>query len=167
MKKIAVILIAVVLTSCGGGGSSASAPTPSYTVSVTATGIPASASVDLYNNGGDALTLTANNTLTPFATAITSGGSYAVTVHTNPDVNKCTVTNGTGTVTGKVVNVSVSCALETYTVTTLAGTGATGSNDGLGSQATFNGPFGIAVDINGNLFVADRNSNMIRKLTPN
>ena len=54
-------------------------------------------------------------------------------------------------------------------VTTLAGsTGTVGSADGTGSAALFNQPQGIAVDSNGNLYVADTSNYTIRKgqLTP-
>jgi len=49
-------------------------------------------------------------------------------------------------------------------VTTLAGKdGVTGSADGTGASALFNGPLGIAVDAAGNLFVADSIDNTIRE----
>jgi sugar lactone lactonase YvrE len=49
------------------------------------------------------------------------------------------------------------------TVTTLAGApGVNGCLDGLGTAALFNSPSGVAVDKNGNLFVADTLNNAIR-----
>jgi sugar lactone lactonase YvrE len=49
-------------------------------------------------------------------------------------------------------------------VTTLAGSGKAGSTDGAGTAASFNGPRGVAVDIAGNVYVADANNNLIRKI---
>ncbi|WP_166727778.1 cadherin-like beta sandwich domain-containing protein [Mucilaginibacter gilvus] len=51
-------------------------------------------------------------------------------------------------------------------VTTLAGTGATGSVNGPGASATFTVPIGIASDFDGNVFVADLVGQVIRKITP-
>ena len=49
-------------------------------------------------------------------------------------------------------------------VTTLAGSGLDGSSDGLGSTASFKGPYGIAVDALGNVFISDYYK--IRKISP-
>jgi len=52
-------------------------------------------------------------------------------------------------------------------VTTLAGlAGNFGSADGMGSDARFNQPTGVAVDSAGNLYVADTGNSTIRKVTP-
>lgn len=51
-------------------------------------------------------------------------------------------------------------------VTTLAGTGFSGAQDGDGSSATFNQPDGLAVDLQGNVYVCDLSNNKIRKITP-
>ena len=51
-------------------------------------------------------------------------------------------------------------------VTTFAGSGEGGSNDGVGTQAQFNGPMGLALDSLGNLIVADYHTNLIRTIDP-
>jgi sugar lactone lactonase YvrE len=50
-------------------------------------------------------------------------------------------------------------------VTTIAGSGSIGSSNGTGTNASFNFPWGITVNLSGNLYVADRNNNLIRKIT--
>lgn len=52
------------------------------------------------------------------------------------------------------------------TVSTLAGSGAPGAIDSTGVFASFNGPAGLAVDAAGNVYVADSDNNLIRKITP-
>jgi len=53
-------------------------------------------------------------------------------------------------------------------VMTIAGqAGVGGSDDGQGTNATFNGPSGIAVDATGNLFVADSGNSTTRKIDGN
>jgi sugar lactone lactonase YvrE len=49
-------------------------------------------------------------------------------------------------------------------VTTLAGSDTYGSTDGTGTTARFLNPTGVAVDSSGNVYVADRNNNKIRKI---
>jgi sugar lactone lactonase YvrE len=51
-------------------------------------------------------------------------------------------------------------------VTTFAGNGNAGQADSTGVAASFNGPSGIAVDANGNVYIADTYNNVIRKITP-
>lgn len=50
-------------------------------------------------------------------------------------------------------------------VSTFAGSGVTGSTNGIGTASSFNSPRGLAIDVTGNLYVADQASNMIRKIT--
>ena len=50
---------------------------------------------------------------------------------------------------------------------TLAGSGTAGNADGIGSAAEFNTPKGIAVDVNGNVYVADSYNSRIRKIDAN
>lgn len=49
---------------------------------------------------------------------------------------------------------------------TLAGSGNPGYSDGQGTAAMFYDPQGVAVDAAGNVFVADRMNNRIRKISP-
>lgn len=56
-------------------------------------------------------------------------------------------------------------------VSTLAGGGCTGCvnpgyADGQGTNAMFNLPYGLAVDGSGNVYVADNDNNLVRKITP-
>ena len=51
-------------------------------------------------------------------------------------------------------------------VTTLAGQQSTGSTNGTGTNASFNGPNGVAVDSAGNVYVSDLINTLIRKITP-
>ena len=50
-------------------------------------------------------------------------------------------------------------------VSTFAGNGTRGYVNGAAATAEFNNPQGVAVDATGNVFVADRSNNLIRKIT--
>ncbi len=55
----------------------------------------------------------------------------------------------------------------TGVVTTIAGNGIIGSSDGVGANVSFNYPWDIAVDNNGDMFIADGYNDVIRKIDPN
>ncbi|MES2387895.1 MAG: hypothetical protein V4543_07820, partial [Bacteroidota bacterium] len=77
--------------------------------------------------------------------------------------------NASGTLnlcSGSSVTLSATLSSNGF-VTTYSGTGTSGSADGTLSQATLNGPFGLAFDAAGNMYVAERESHRIRKIAPN
>jgi hypothetical protein len=83
-----------------------------YTIGGTVSGLGGTP-VILLNNGGDALTVSANGSF-QFATALSSGASYAVTVGTQPTGLTCSVSSGSGSVSrGNITSVVVTCSSNT------------------------------------------------------
>jgi kumamolisin len=79
------------------------------------------------------------------------------------------VSNASGTVTSSAATVTVEAATDSsvvYQVETLAGKVTFGSDNGAASAAKFNQPAGVAMAESGNLYVADTQNNLIRKITP-
>lgn len=76
-------------------------------------GLAQGESVVLQNNGGDNLTVsqTGQQSLRfTFATGLTDGAAYSVTILTQPNMGGCMVLSGDGTISGaNVTNVEVSC----------------------------------------------------------
>ena len=78
-----------------------------YPIGGTVSGL--SGTVVLQDNGGDDLSVSASGAFT-FATALSAGSAYNVTVKTNPAGQTCSVANGSGTVgSAGVTNVAVTC----------------------------------------------------------
>jgi hypothetical protein len=80
--------------------------TSTQTVGGTVSGL--TGTLVLQNNGGDDETIVANGAYT-FNTSLNYGVSYSVTILTQPAGQTCTVLNASGTITGNVSNVNVSC----------------------------------------------------------
>src|SRR5215813_4166926 len=78
-----------VAVSCAASGGT------TFTVGETVSGL--SETVVLQDNGGDNLSVGANGPFT-FATALTSGAAYSVTMLTSPSGQTCTISRGSGTV---------------------------------------------------------------------
>jgi len=78
-----------------------------YSIGGTISGLTASGLV-LQNNAGDDLTIASGAVTFTFPTKV--GGSYAVTVKTQPTGLICILSSGSGTASADVTNVSVSCS---------------------------------------------------------
>ncbi len=110
------------------------------------------------SNAGENLSIPPASSATfLFKNSLAIGSTYSVIVTANPEGRTCTVTNGTGTVTGAAVNnvVAVSCFPNQYTlggeVSGLTSAGLVLSN---GSQTT---PETLAVPANASNFVFETN----------
>lgn len=93
------------------GLSDPGAPTtpPTYTIGGTVSGLASGQGVTLRNNNSDTLSVQGNGAFT-FATPVTQGGGYSVSVVTQPSGQTCTVSNGSGSnVTANVASVAVNC----------------------------------------------------------
>jgi hypothetical protein len=85
--------------------------TNTFTIGGTVTGIPATESLTILNNGGDGLIISADGSFV-FSTPIADGSTYNVTVLTNPASATCTISGGTATGTvsnANVTNVTIGC----------------------------------------------------------
>ncbi len=56
--------------------------------------------------------------------------------------------------------------IATQTVTTLAGAGAASWVDGIGTNAAFNQPIGLSIDVRGNILVVESSNNRVRVMQP-
>jgi hypothetical protein len=153
------------LAGCFGGGSGGSgtavepAPvTPPGTVGGSVSGLVGT--VVLQNNGGDSLPVAANGYFT-FASQVADGNTYNVTVLAQPVGQVCTVSNGSGTLSGSVSNVTVVCsstgASASYsvggTVSGLVGSVVLKNNAGDSLTVSANGNFTFATQVaNGNTY---------------
>lgn len=84
------------------------------------------------------------NFLNPFGLAYSNGYLYVSEV-SNHKISKMYVATGS--------------------VSAIAGSGTVGSADGIGTAASFNAPRGLAVDAEGNVYVADYGNGKIRRIT--
>jgi len=126
------------LTACGGGTA---------TIGGTLSGLGASTSIVLQNNGTDNLTLSSNGTFA-FGTSLSAGKAYSVSIMTQPVGQACTVAGATGTVDtagDSVTSVAVTCVANASLGGTVlglpAGTSVTLANAGVLLPVAANGPF--------------------------
>ena len=120
-----------------------------YTVGGTVSGLVGT--VVLQNNAANNLILTSDGLFT-FTTAVADGAGYAVTVLTQPAGQACVVSNGTGTISGAIVeDVAVVCTDTTYTVggtvSGLVGTVVLQNNAGDDLSVSANGEFAFTTKL--------------------
>jgi sugar lactone lactonase YvrE len=118
-------------------------------------------------NGSQSLPITVPGSFT-FPGYLLSGSQYSVTIERQPTepAQVCTVSGDTGTIGASAVH-SIGIQCQADSIVLLAGQlGGTGNIDGSGAAARFNYPIGLALDLNGNLLIADRENQLIRKINP-
>ena len=113
---IVVSLVSLLFTCCSNSGSQTPPPPVYYSIGGSVTNLVSGDSVQLQDNGGDTLTVTANGSFT-FATKLQSGSSYSVSISAQPTspAQTCGVTSGTGTASGNVTSVAVDCGHNEWT----------------------------------------------------
>ena len=91
-------------------------------------------------------------------------GKGRAAIFNNPD---CVAVDSAGNVyVGDTNNHRIRKITPLGEVTTLAGNGKAGNTNGVGVNASFNYPWGVAVDSMNNVYVADTGNSMIRKISP-
>lgn len=171
----AALALATLLAACGGGGgggspgADAKAPGDGLTYSLGGTLTGLTASGLSLRNGSELLSPAAGATTFQFVSLLEEGVNYSVSVAAQPlGFVRCSAgANAVGAMgPANISNVAVNCAQADAAVTTVAGTGAIGSADGVGTAASFRWPYGVAADAAGNLFVADAFNHKIRRVAP-
>jgi len=113
-------------TVAGNVSTVAVACTPLYTIGGAVSGLSAAGLV-LELNGQYSLSVPANASSYIFSQGLASGMAYQVTIATQPNDETCAVSPSSGTVSGNVTNVNVTCSLTTYSISgTISGLSASG-----------------------------------------
>jgi len=87
-----------------------------FNIGGTITGLPSGSTITLQNNGANNLLLSVNGMFT-FLNKLTDGSLYNITILTQPAGAICSVSMGTGTVSGvDVQSALITCSTLTYTV---------------------------------------------------
>jgi trimeric autotransporter adhesin len=123
--------------------------TNTYSAGGTVSGL--AGTVVLQNNGSDSLIIAGNGAFS-FTTPVAQGGTYSVTVQTQPASQTCTVANGGGTMSGaNVTNIAVTCSTNAYTaggtVSGLSGTVTLQNNGTNNTPLSSNGSFTFSTPI--------------------
>lgn len=160
-----------VTTTAGQAGVTGSTDGPASTASFNLpTGVAVDSAGDVY------VTDSGNNTIRYISggSVTTLAGSAGVTGALNATGTSATFNNPTGICTnGYGINATLYIAdsgnnmirvITSGVVSTLAGQLSPGAVNAKGTSASFNNPTGVAMDSNGNLYVADSGNNLIREI---
>ena len=176
---ILIVSIAVLVSSCSSSEDILPETTAPVIAEVTFVTTPTNDSTPNYTFSSDeAGTITYGGSCSSSTTSAISGNNTITLV----SLSTGTYTDCTITVTDAAGNVSSTLTLSSFSVigqmggsfqgvelslstvvTTLAGTGSSGSANGTGTSASFNYPRGITTD-GTNLYVADSSNQLIRKI---
>ena len=140
----------LILAAFGGGGGGSGGPT--YSVGGSVSGLVGSGLV-LTAGAGNSVSVSQTGAFT-FPTSLGAGASYDITVASPPSkpTQTCTVSNGTGTVSGAVDNITVVCVVSQFTVGgSISGLRGTGlilrDNSGDDLPVSSNGAFVFTVPV--------------------
>jgi hypothetical protein len=119
-------------------------PSNTNTVGGTVTGL--TGTVTLLNNGADSTPPISTDGPFTFSTPVAQGGTYSVTIGTQPAGQTCSVANGSGTMgAANITNVTVTCSTNSYsvggTITGLTGTVRLLNNGANSTPYSTNGSF--------------------------
>ena len=94
----------------------------------------------LTDNGGDSLSVASGASTFTFSQALQSGAAYSVAVATQPSGETCSVGSASGTVSGNVTSVTVSCLPQFTIGGTVSGLTASGLTLQLNGQSSLSVP---------------------------
>jgi sugar lactone lactonase YvrE len=141
VAMVALTLLAVTTTACGGGSKATASSTPAASTAMVTTLAGQAGSKGSADGNGAAARFD-----NPLGIACDAAGNLYVADDINNTFRKITSAGQVTTLAGKA--------------------GATGGADGMGAAARFAGPFGVACDAAGNLYVTESDGDTIRKITP-
>lgn len=175
---LAAVLLAIALSACGGGSSPLKQPVAAPLITAqpastsVASGTHATFSVSASGTGPFGYQWSRNGIVLPGATAATYV-QQNTQASDSAAVMRVEVRNSGGAVGSQAAMLSLNSPGIYQFAGPVIGTGEltstqanSGSTDGLGQEARFQGPAGLALDPAGNLYVADRSAHTLRKITP-